>query len=45
MPQMQLLPLRVDVSGLLLRLTQRMDEKGSYDFDDVSGLHWEKLDT
>jgi hypothetical protein len=45
MPQMQLLPLRVDVSGLLLRLTQRMDEKGSYDFDDVSGLHWEKIDT
>src|SRR5260370_29279320 len=44
MPQMQLLPLRCDVSGLLLRLTQRMDEKGSYDFYDVSGLHWEKLD-
>ena len=20
-------------------------EKGSYDFDDASGLHWEKLDT
>jgi hypothetical protein len=45
MPQVQLLPLRVDVSGLLLRLTQRMDEKGTYDFDDVSGLHWEKLDS
>ena len=43
MPQLQLLPLRVDVSSLLLRLTQRMDEKGEYDFDDVSGLHWEKF--
>ena len=45
MPKLQLLPLRVDISGLLLRLTQRMDEKGTYDFDDVSGLHWEKIDT
>ena len=45
MPKLQLLPLRVDVSGLLLRLTQQMDEKGTYDFDDASGLHWEKLDT
>jgi len=43
MPQLQLLPLRVDVSNLLLRLTQRMDEKGEYDFDDASGLHWEKF--
>jgi len=43
MPQLQLLPLRVDVSSLLLRLTQRMDEKGEYDFDDASGLHWEKF--
>jgi hypothetical protein len=45
MPQLQLLPLRVDVSNLLLRLTQRMDEKGEYDFDDVSGLHWERHDS
>ncbi|HYS54731.1 MAG TPA: DUF4388 domain-containing protein [Thermoanaerobaculia bacterium] len=45
MPQLQLLPLRVDVSNLLLRLTQKMDEKGEYDFDDASGLHWERLDT
>jgi hypothetical protein len=43
LPQLQLLPLRVDVSNLLLRLTQRMDEKGEYDFDDASGLHWEKF--
>ena len=43
LPKLQLLPLRVDVSGLLLRLTQRMDEKGEYDFDDASGLHWEKF--
>jgi hypothetical protein len=41
MPKLQLLPLRVDLSGPLLRLTQRMDEKGEYDFDDVSGVHWE----
>jgi len=45
MPQLQLLPLRVDVSNLLLRLTQRMDEKGEYDFGDESGLHWERFDT
>ena len=45
MPQLQLLPLRVDVSNLLLRLTQKMDEKGEYDFDDASGLHWERLDS
>jgi len=44
LPQLQLLPLRVDVSNLLLRLTQLMDEKGEYDFDDASGLHWERPD-
>lgn|SRR5262245_45446857 len=43
MPQLDLLPLRVDVSNLLLRLTQRMDEKGEYDFEDPSGLHWERF--
>ena len=43
MPALELLPLRLDVSNLLLRLTQRLDEKGAYDFDDVSGLHWEKM--
>jgi len=43
MPALQLLPLRVDVSTLLLRLTQKIDERGEYDFDEVSGLHWEKL--
>lgn len=42
MPALQLLPLRIDVSTLLLRLTQRLDEKGEYDFDEASGLHWEK---
>lgn len=44
LPQIQLLPLRVDVSNLLLRLTQLMDEKGEYDIDDASGLHWEGPD-
>ena len=44
LPQLQLLPLRVDVSNLLLRLTQLMDEKGEYDIDDASGLHWEGPD-
>jgi uncharacterized protein DUF4388 len=42
MPQLQLLPLRIDVANLLLRLMQRMDEKGEYDFDDASGLHFER---
>lgn len=37
LPQLQLLPMRVDVSNLLLRLTQQMDEKGKYDFD-ASGI-------
>ena len=42
MPALQLLLLRIDVSTLLLRLTQRIDERGEYDFDEISGLHWEK---
>jgi Domain of unknown function (DUF4388) len=33
MPELDLLPLRVDVSKLLLRVTQDKDEKGEYDFD------------
>lgn len=33
MPSLELLPLRVDVPNLLLRLSQRMDEQGQYDFD------------
>ena len=33
MPSLDLLPMRVDVSKMLLRVTQDMDEKGEYDFD------------
>jgi uncharacterized protein DUF4388 len=33
LPQLDLLPLRVDVSKMLLRVTQDRDEKGEYDFD------------
>lgn len=33
MPTLDLLPLRVDVSKMLLRITQDKDEKGEYDFD------------
>lgn len=33
LPQLDLLPLRVDVSKMLLRVTQDKDEKGEYDFD------------
>jgi hypothetical protein len=33
MPTIDLLPLRVDVSKMLLRVTQDKDEKGEYDFD------------
>ena len=35
MPSLDLLPLRVDVSKMLLRVTQHKDEKGEYDFDDT----------
>lgn len=40
MPSLDLLPLRVDVSKMLLRVTQDMDEKGEYDFDS-SGIRLE----
>jgi Domain of unknown function (DUF4388) len=33
MPLLELLPMRVDVSGMLLRVTQNLDEKDEYDFD------------
>ena len=33
LPNLDLLPLRVDVSRMLLRVTQDRDEKGEYDFD------------
>jgi len=33
LPELDLLPLRVDVSRMLLRVTQDKDEKGEYDFD------------
>ena len=33
MPSLDLLPLRVDVAKMLLRVTQDKDEKGEYDFD------------
>ena len=33
LPALDLLPLRVDVSRMLLRVTQDRDEKGEYDFD------------
>jgi len=31
--RVHLLPLRVDVAKMLLRVTQDKDEKGEYDFD------------
>ncbi|HUP47987.1 MAG TPA: DUF4388 domain-containing protein [Thermoanaerobaculia bacterium] len=37
LPKLELLPLRVDVSKMLLRVTQDRDEKGEYDFD-ASGI-------
>jgi hypothetical protein len=33
LPALDLLPMRVDVSRMLLRVTQDKDEKGEYDFD------------
>jgi hypothetical protein len=33
MPTLDLLPIRVDVSKMLLRITQDKDEKGEYDMD------------
>jgi uncharacterized protein DUF4388 len=38
LPSIDLLPLRVDVSKMLLRVTQDRDEKGEYDFDST-GVH------
>lgn len=38
LPQLELLPLRVDVGRMLLRVTQDLDEKGEYDFD-ATGIH------
>ncbi len=37
-PAIDLLPLRVNVSNLLLRVMQQMDENEAYDFD-ASGIH------
>lgn len=37
-PHLDLLPLRLDVARLLLRITQQLDENGKLDFDS-SGLH------
>jgi hypothetical protein len=35
LPQLDMMPLRVDVSRMLLRVTQDRDEKGQYDFDET----------
>ena len=40
MPALDLLPMRVDVSKMLLRITQDKDEKGEYDFD-ATGIRLE----
>lgn len=40
LPKLDLLPLRVDVSRMLLRVTQDRHEKGEYDFD-ASGIRLE----
>ena len=40
MPALDLLPLRVDVAKMLLRVTQDKDEKGEYDFD-ATGIRLE----
>jgi hypothetical protein len=40
LPALDLLPMRVDVSKMLLRVTQHKDEKGAYDFD-ATGVHLE----
>jgi hypothetical protein len=33
LPQLELLPLRVDITRMLLRVSQHFDETGAYDFD------------
>ena len=38
MPALDLLPMRVDVSNMLLRVTQDRDERGEYDFDSTMRL-------
>ncbi|HEX9160415.1 MAG TPA: DUF4388 domain-containing protein [Thermoanaerobaculia bacterium] len=38
LPALDLLPMRVDVARMLLRVSQDMDEKGEYDFD-ATGVH------
>jgi len=40
LPSLDLLPLRVDVAKMLLRVTQDKDEKGDYDFD-ATGIRLE----
>lgn len=40
LPTLDLLPMRIDVSKMLLRVTQHKDEKGEYDFD-ATGIHLE----
>jgi hypothetical protein len=40
MPSLDLLPMRVDVAKMLLRVTQDKDEKGEYDFD-ATGIRLE----
>ena len=40
MPALDLLPMRVDISKMLLRITQDKDEKGEYDFD-ATGIRLE----
>jgi hypothetical protein len=40
LPELELIPLRVDVSNMLLRVTQHRDEKGEYDFDST-GVRWD----
>lgn len=40
MPALDLLPLRVDVSRMLMRVAQDQDEKGEYDFD-TTGIRLE----
>jgi hypothetical protein len=42
LPTLDLLPMRVDVSKMLLRITQDKDEKGEYDFD-ATGIHLELI--
>jgi uncharacterized protein DUF4388 len=43
LPELDPIPLRVDVSNMLLRVTQHRDEKGEYDFD-ATGVRWDAPD-